>query len=312
MMTKEISFGEVESELAKILGCSNPTYDEGKSLGSKGREPPLDLNRVTRPKQRRREEPIIKLFDEPFFKKDLYRDFSILGEKVPQVETEVDPARASFRQGYLEGLGGFMSQRGITFSQTGIFRDVNAILSNDDGLVGFVRGAKLEAPSIPREYVRHSKKDKFMIFESDPEWVRKARFKKGLTREGYKVGLVVGVARDYGVLVNGIHVPMDNSSYQSFKQGLEAQPRNLPIERRREDKKFFLEYDDVDTEVRALQFFDDGAYDLGLQVWLASQGATGVQTWQIRHPTALGAFKAALSGEVLTEYEPKPVRPSYD
>ena len=205
MMTKEISFGTVESELAKILGRSNPTYDEGRSLGSKGREPPLDLNRVTRLKQRR-QEPIIKMSDEPFFKRDLYRDFSILREKVPQVETEVDPARASFRQGYLEGLGGFMSQREITFSQTGIFRDVNAILSNDDGLVGFVRGAKLEAPSIPREYVRHSKRDKFMIFESDPEWAREARFKRVLTQEGYKVGLVVGVARDYGVLINEIHV----------------------------------------------------------------------------------------------------------
>ena len=60
--------------------------------------------------------------------------------------------------------------------------------------------------------------------------------------------------------------------------------------------------------MRAYEPFDSQAYHTGLQLWLKSQGVERVQTWAIRHPEALRAFKAALSGQNISEYEPKPIK----
>ncbi len=52
----------------------------------------------------------------------------------------------------------------------------------------------------------------------------------------------------------------------------------------------------------------EGSYEAGLAFWLKGQGVEGIKPHDISHPEALRAFNAALSGQVLAMYEPKPIR----
>ncbi|MBI2647437.1 hypothetical protein HYW99_03080, partial [Candidatus Woesearchaeota archaeon] len=145
-----------ESGLADVVGKLHPMYHSGYETGSNGREPPIDLNRVTRPKQKKREDPFAKFLgkkEDPF--REILKGYIIedrftgkIKDK-PTEEMETDPAKASFRQGYTDGLNHFMQLRGIDVFSTGLFQGVS-VITTDDGLVGFVRGARLEAPNIPR------------------------------------------------------------------------------------------------------------------------------------------------------------------
>lgn len=55
--------------------------------------------------------------------------------------------------------------------------------------------------------------------------------------------------------------------------------------------------------MRVQEWIGDQAYHTGLRVWLESQGIQGVDTWQLRHPEALTAFRAAMNGEEIPSYE---------
>lgn len=308
-----------ESGLADVVGKLHPIYHSGFDTGSNGREPPMDLNRVTRPKVKKREEPFAKFLSkdrEYPFKRNEYRIEDLFGEKLkdkPAVEIEADPAKASFRQGYIDGLNHFMQARGIDISSTGLFQGVTVITTND-GLVGFVRGARLEAPNIPRNYNPARSKsgiEKYLIEHESPLFAE-ARFRNLTTQEGYRLGFVVGATREHGVVLKGLQVPMDNNSYTAFMQGLKGEGIPIPFEGlfRSSKKDLLLNKTEspFEAEIRAYEWVDSQAYHTGLQIWLKSQGVQGVETWAIRHPEALRAFKAALSGQTLSEYEPKPVK----
>jgi len=313
-MSDELNVLSKNLGLLSLVSELHPQYEAGRRLGSEGREPPMTLNNITRPKQRRREDPFERLRlkqDEPFFKKDFSLDY-LMGKGSPRVETELDPSAVSFRQGYVNGLNEFMSAHGISAISTELFRGLG-ILSSDDGLVGFVRGARLEAPSIPRNYNPSRGKGilERYLERDEPDYVKEMRFKNMVTQEGFRLGFIVGVAREHDVVLEGLQIPMDNVSYQAFMQGLKGESRSLPLESfKPHSKDLYLikEESPAVAEMRAYEWIDSQAYHTGLQVWLKSQGIEGVGTWQIRHPEALRAFKAAISGQSLPEYEPKPAK----
>lgn len=274
-----------ESGLANLVGKLHPMYHSGYETGSSGKEPPVDLNRVLKDR--------------------------------PVVEMQVDPAKASFRQGYVDGLNHFMQSRGIAVFSTDLFQG-SSVIATDDGLVGFVRGVRLEAPNIPRNYnpAREEGILEKYIERDEPEFVKGMRFKNMITQEGYRLGFVVGAAREHGVVLKRLQVPMDNNSYTAFMQGLKGESRPIPFEGlfRSSKKDLLLNKTEspFEAEMRAYEWVDSQAYHAGLQTWLKSQGVQGVETWAIRHPEALRAFKAALGGQTLSEYEPKPIKPDFD
>lgn len=308
-----------DTQLLKL----QPEYREGHQLGSKGTTPPVDLNRTTRPKIKRGKEHdfLIKSRDDPFSQQLIYhKELSRIHDpREDKVETEVDSSRAAFRLGYVDGLQQFMDEKGIHIVSTGLFQGVS-VLGSDDGLLGFVRGIKLEEPTIPRNYnvpKRNDLFEKYRYSEPEPKWMAEQRFRDMHVQEGYKIGFVVGVARETGVVLTANDVQLDTVAYSAFKDGMEGKPRDLPLGTRRtsdREWKFMLKDESpVVAQMRAYELFDTQAYSTGLRVWLASQGITSVETWQVRHPEALRAFKAALRGETLSEYEPRPVEHSrYD
>ena len=59
----------MDSELADVVGKLHPMYQTGFDTGSNGSEPPMDLNKVTRLKQKKKEDTFAKLLSkdrEPF------------------------------------------------------------------------------------------------------------------------------------------------------------------------------------------------------------------------------------------------------
>ena len=52
---------KMDSGLADFVGKLHPMYQSGFDTGSNGREPSIDLNRVTQPKQKKREDHFAKL-----------------------------------------------------------------------------------------------------------------------------------------------------------------------------------------------------------------------------------------------------------
>ena len=301
----------MDSGLTDVVGKLHPIYQSGFDSGSNGREPPMDLNRVTRPKQMKREDPFgIFSFDDNL--REILNQSGIrriFDQGIPTEEV-ADPAKASFRQGYVDGLTHFMQSKGIDVSSTGLFQGVSII--NADGLVGFVRGARLEAPNIPRNYRGILER---YLEQDEPDFSKKNRFKNMVTQEWYRLGFVVGVAREHGVVIKGLQVPMDDASYTAFRQGLNAEVRPISFEGlfRSIKKDLLLNKTEspYEAELRTYEFFDSQTYHTGLQLWLKSQGVQGVETWAIRHPEALRAFKAALSGQTLAEYESIPIKPDF-
>lgn len=268
-----------------------PDYQKGLELGAHAQEPPSDLNSVTRLRLPRGEE-----FEfGKFLTEASYRYRRTISE-------DLIPEKVAFRDGYLEGLSAFLEQHSIPSRD--IFYTTPDILTSRNGFTGFVRGLRRESPAIARDYSQRRSSDK-LIYEkgTESEWKFRARFERSQMLAGYRLGLIAGLARDTGVKLQGFYVPTDNVSYEAFMAGLRAEPRQVPVEKDPNYDKFNLR----ENPYAVFETVDNIAYDAGLRIWLQSQGLGEIQSWQIRHPAALRAFKAALGGETLSEYElPKP------
>jgi len=92
--------------------------------------------------------------------------------------------------------------------------------------------------------------------------------------------------------------------------GLKAEPRALPLEQRpyRNEKypNYYEKKDLFTSQLRDYEMIDNTVYQAGLKIWLHTQGVESFLIWTIRHPEALRAFKAGLSGEILPEYSLQP------
>lgn len=279
-----------DAEFLKTL----PEYQEGKEYGLSAEEPPANLYEVTRIKLTG-EEPLPRT---SLLEKRLEKGYQ------PQFQEEPIPEKVAFRNGYFDGLKSFLAQHEISL------RDVNVlnfpdVLTSKAGFGGFVRGLNRRKPDVGRDYTRHQD-DKFHFqYKPEPEWIARQRSDLSQTLSGYTLGLILSVARDFGSKLNYLEVPKDDMAHAAFMQGLSAEPRAIPLRRNRSGKGYNLE--DNPNAIYELLELDIDAYLAGLGVWLASQGLRHIKAWQIRHPEALRAFKTALEGQTLSEYEPKDV-----
>lgn len=190
-----------------------------------------------------------------------------------------DGVLSTFGQGYQAGLQHFMQEKGI---------EGNADqLSNLEAMIAFVKGANLQAPGIEH-----------LTFVLGKSYDLHAWPSVSLTKEfksGYSLGFRVGIAREHGVTLE--FAPTGNYDYELFMQGLRGDARSKGF-----DVSFGPYLKDKDV-ARYTQMI----YESGLNVWLQAQGIKSVTARQISDSTSLTAFKAALNGEVLPDYEPKPV-----
>ncbi len=210
-----------------------------------------------------------------------------------------------FRSGYscyVEGLGVFLAQHKIFTTDVGIYNFPEA-LSSRSSLSCFVSGLRRANPGIARNYIRRHRLDELKYnYNEKLGSSRLFMFERQQMLRGYQLGFVVGIARDFDVKLQDMGIPTDDLSYQAFMDGLNAKPREMPLQRGRSiETNYFLE----ESPHEIYESIDTNAYSTGLQVWLTSQGLGRIQSWEIRHPEALRAFKAALDGQVLSEYEPR-------
>ena len=180
----------------------------------------------------------------------------------------------------------------------GIEGDIK-VLSQLEAMAGFIKGANLQAPGIEsnlgfdlykKNYTKSSDDVNFGLSFSPMG----SRYNLGFV-QAYNLGFRVAVARDYGVTLEASEIPADDHQHALFVQGLKGEAR------RREYCTF------VEALNRDIARSDTKIYEAGLNVWLQHQGIKSVKAKQISDPEALRAFKAALSGEVLPNYEPKPI-----
>lgn len=305
---------------------SKSSYVSGLELGLSGQVPPTDLNVV--------ENNLRTIFDslglngdylKPIrfrdpFEPRLRNDFSmLLGIHTLFPTPEPIPEKFNFRKGYCLGLEQFLIGKGVDlkFSHTGIF-GVN-VITMEGGLEGFLKGMNLEAPGVERSYLPIKDDWRFLKGEIGEIFAAKERRRENM-KDGYALGFIVKIAREYGVTLDGLfEVPRDNVSYEVFMSGLkgEANP-NHPNDNA---MPFYGSYHAMDSRYlsRSRDFLDttidysysdEKTYKKGLSIWLKSQNIKGVSPDQIMHPEALKAFKAAFSGEALPEYEPKKPAPT--
>lgn len=265
---------------------TTPDFQNGRNLGLQAQEPPSNLNRITTLS-------ILRTLDVPISK-------LLTGARQP-VEDLVQE-RVAFRKGYLNGLREFLEGHGIS-SKDVLFFDSPDVIKTSMGLTGFTRGLRRESPGEARDYESVRTGDKLLFYNKTPEpdWVARSRFERGQKLAGYRLGFVTGLARDMAVKLGGLDVPSDDVAYQEFMSGLKAEPRAVTVRTSTE------KYSTKDDPFSVFDTINERSYTAGLQIWLRSQGLGTLESWQIRHPEALRAFKAGLNGDTLSEYElPKP------
>ena len=284
---KDVDLGQVS--LGAVLNAealkTTPDFQNGRNLGLQAQEPPPNLNIIT-------VLSILRTLDAPISK-------LLTGARQP-VEDLVQE-RVAFREGYLNGFREFLEGHGIS-SKDVLFFDSPDVIKTSAGLTGFTRGLRRESPAEARDYESARKGDKLLYNKlPEPDWVARARFERGQKLAGYRLGFVAGIARDMNVKLGGLDIPSDDLAYQEFMAGLRAEPRAVAVKPPAE------KYSTKSEPFSVFEAIDERSYTAGLRLWLQSQGLGSLQSWQIRHPEALRAFKAGLNGETLSEYElPKP------
>ncbi len=242
-------------------------------------------------------------------------------EQEQSSKVELDPEKLSFRLGYLNGVQEFLQTRSIDSASLGVAS--LEVLTDDQVLRAFLSGMRLHSPSqAHRDWtLGATTKTSKILEEILPKYgagfLVESEFPDQQTKAGYRLGFVVRIAREHGIVLKGLQVPANESSYHAFMQGSKAESRPLPVyleipkslllekiskpHYEKEERSLFAE-----TSRGINQFVDEAAYHVGLQVWLKTQGIPEVATYLIRHPEALKAFKSAWNGEVIAEYEPQP------
>lgn len=281
----ELQGSGLQAELLKAK-----SYQNGKTVGSQAGEPPADLNRVTRTSFLPSREPEFRISS--WEKQDRHE---------PRVHEEPIPEKIAYRQGFFDGLREFLAQHGISLREAGAFNFPD-VLTSKAGFDGFVQGLNRRKPAVGRDYTRRRGELSYK-YEPEPKWIARQRFNLSQTLSGYELGFILSLAKDFGVKLNYLEVPRDNMAYEAFMQGLSAESREIPLKRDHLKEKYHLI---EESPYEIFEMVDNNAYLAGLKAWLANQGLrVHIEAWQVRHPEALRAFKAALEERVLPEYEPR-------
>lgn len=244
------------------------------------------------------EAPTLKQIEAQVLTSRHLRDYALIQREF-RPDTAILGKSVGFRKGYIAGLQEFLAEHNVDM---GSMLNPNATpegLSNDDVMIGYLRGIRRQSPNRGRDLFQQSNKlNEFRDYERE-RWSAGLRLNAAQDQAGYKLGFLVGVARDVNLTLTGLEIPSDNPSYKAFMQGLRGETRAMPIELNPKTDKYRFGLDDGIWVYDAL---DDSAYKVGQKVWLASEGIDVSYAHFIRHPEALSAFKTALEGQVLPEY----------
>lgn len=115
------------------------------------------------------------------------------------------------RAGYARGLGELVRQNGIAVPE-----DLEGKLGTHDFATGFVNGVGLWTLYPPEEF--QGKR-----YTSNPVKSLSVSLDQ---RQGYRLGFVVGIARDHGVVISPEVVPDSYTDVLAFMQGTRAEPRS--------------------------------------------------------------------------------------
>lgn len=190
-------------------------------------------------------------------------------------------SRKQFLDSYLEGVTQFFEDHGLVMP---IGSHMENILQ-PQGLSGFIKGLNREKPN-PKEKL-------------DPPWGEYTDPKiweytldmisQHFYGEGYFLGFMIGLAKDYDLNLHQVEVPKDSAQFELFNKGLNGVPRvYTPLI----GANFALEGDQK-IAIR----LEDWIYEGGLKLWLHKQGLNVELACKISHTEALKAFKLALVGK---------------
>jgi len=292
-----MAFGSKEMERA---------YEAGKKLGSQGKAPPRDLNKVMREIKVNKTVGLKRkgIFFEELEKVrkeiDAYRNNSQerfdLDSLVSDLGsfTSVDPVKEIYREGYIEGVRQFNQVKGISIDETGILIRPESV-KDEEWLGGFIPGINLEWPDdfedggITMEREIRTEKGLAKVLGSPT--LKLGSIQEHNKGEGRKAGFIIGVVRDYGEVLKEDQVPMDKASYLAWDKGRKGETlgRKLSQKKRIPETKEGIE---------------EHIYCGGIYLWLVSQRIkTTVKPRDICDEESLEAFKAALRGERISKYE---------
>lgn len=193
--------------------------------------------------------------------------------------------RKQFLEAYLQGVSQFFESRGLVMPIGSHMEDI----LQPQGLSGFIRGLNREKPN-PQERLDPPSGE-----YTDPEtWAYTLNLiTQQLYSEGYFLGFMIGLAKDYDLNLCQLEVPKDAPQYELFNRGVNAQPRAFtPMI----GANFVFEGD----QKIAIQL-ENWIYEGGLKLWLHQQGLDANLADKISHPEVLEGFKATLSGEQIAD-----------
>lgn len=154
-------------------------------------------------------------------------------------------------------------------------------------LFGIATGLKRALPNTPMVHEFHGSGPE------DPQtWADTLSFIHNIAKkDGYMIGFLVSLARDYNIITHGHAVPRDIAEYQVYLDGLSAKP-----------SKYFLRKGDKSLGGYAPEEYDKRIYLTGLKVWLHEQGlGTIMCPVLLTHPQTLAAFKEFVTTRNISE-----------
>lgn len=229
-------------------------YIAGYSIGSKGLEPPADLNKV--------------------------RASASLEDRTLQLVQE----KGIFRTGYIDGLYKFILDKRIELEYF-LERIDLSVINSDIGLEAFLKGIRLEAPDTIRDSLNPRKISKTGIIETMRLHGYALGFVIGIARE-YGVAINPAEApvdnKSYEALVEGLK-GIERELYHAPQEPQQKWPFQL-------FKGAGKHYIEIPLSLN----LDEAAYLTGLRVFAHISGFPGLDAKEIRNPNALADFKAKL------------------
>ncbi|MCL5970012.1 MAG: hypothetical protein M1450_00720 [Patescibacteria group bacterium] len=195
--------------------------------------------------------------------------------------------------GYVKGLYLFMKKRRVK----------TPLLIHPENLdfqpmfEGYIDGLNRQKPNIPEvlfERQERTAKDKY-----GTNWHVVLKGVKDLTYgEGYYLGFLLSLARDYPFNLNMFKgkIPDSPSLYKAFEAGVNAQSIASALF----NGDIGLTHEEDRKSYKQDHFL---SYVTGLRLWLHDHGIDIKIADELIHPEALSAFKHALNGGIIEDYE---------
>ncbi len=211
--------------------------------------------------------------------------FDPLGEFSNTFGDAFDQAsKKQFLDSYLVGIKQFFQERGLVVPILSHLEDI----SQSWGLSGFIQGLNRQRPN-PKEGLEPPSGE-----YNDPKtWEYTLNLVVQITyEEGYFLGFMAGIARDYDLSFSHWEVPSNLGQFKVFCQGQNGEPRVYSPETIGANWA-------TETDRKIALQFENQVYEGGLKLWLHERNLDMDLVSEISHPEALAAFKLALEGRAL-------------